>query len=78
VYLWPGQLPLLGLTIEAKLDVMMTRLTDGALFLIDFRTPVVPITAGSRSCWNTVSILNNDCITIIQGASHHSETGSMH
>ena len=35
--------------MEAKEDVMTTRLTEGADFLMDLRTPVVPIMAGSRS-----------------------------
>lgn len=36
-------------TMDAKLEVITTRLTEGALFLIDFRIPVVPMKAGSRS-----------------------------
>jgi hypothetical protein len=46
---WSGQLPLNGLTMLAKEEVMTTRLTVGADFLMDLRTPVVPIMAGSRS-----------------------------
>jgi hypothetical protein len=52
-----GQLPLKGLTIEAKEEVITTRLTLGADFLIDFRMPVVPIMAGSRSSFEVVSWL---------------------
>lgn len=47
-YSCPGQNPLLGFTIAANDDVITTCLTVGALFLIDFRMPVVPMTAGSR------------------------------
>jgi hypothetical protein len=42
---------LLPSTIDAKDEVMTTCLTEGALFLIDFRTPVVPMTAGSIRSW---------------------------
>lgn len=31
--------------IEAKDDVMTTFLTEGALFLMDFKIPTVPLTA---------------------------------
>lgn len=46
-YVCPGQNPFGPLTRAAKEDVMTTCLTVGALFLIDFKIPVVPITAGS-------------------------------
>lgn len=46
-YVCPGQNPLLPFTIAAKEDVITTCLTVGALFFIDFRMPVVPMTAGS-------------------------------
>lgn len=50
-YAWPGRLPLYGSTMAAKDDVITTLFTVGALFLIDLRMPVVPMTAGSsRSC----------------------------
>src|ERR1700712_5234175 len=50
-YVCSGQNPLSALTMAAKDDVITTRLTVGALFLIDFKMPVVPIMAGSsRSC----------------------------
>lgn len=32
-----------GLTMDAKLEVMTTLLTEGAFFLIDLRIPVVPM-----------------------------------
>lgn len=35
-------------TIEAKEEVMTTRLTVGAFFLMAFKMPVVPMMAGSR------------------------------
>lgn len=36
---------------------MTTFLTVGALFLMDFRMPVVPMTAGSSSCfWTSVTL----------------------
>ena len=34
--------------IDAKEEVMTTRLTDGAFFLMAFKIPVVPTMAGSR------------------------------
>lgn len=62
-YTCPGQKPLLPFTIAANEDVITTCLTDGALFLIDLRIPVVPITAGSiRSC--LVSRLFPSCSTL--------------
>jgi hypothetical protein len=57
-YTCPGQKPFDGFTIAAKDDVMTTCFTVGAFFLIDFKMPVVPMTAGSsKSClvskpWN--------------------------
>lgn len=47
-YSWPGQKPLSAWMMAANEDVMTTCFTEGALFLIDFRIPVVPMTAGSR------------------------------
>jgi len=47
-YSCPGQSPLLASMMEANDEVMTTRLTEGADFLIDFKMPVVPMTAGSR------------------------------
>lgn len=49
-YVWSGLVPFVPSMTEAKLEVMTTRFTVGALFLIDFRIPVVPMIAGSRSC----------------------------
>lgn len=50
-YSCPGQKPLDGFTIAAKDDVMTTCFTVGAFFLMDFKMPVVPMTAGSsKSC----------------------------
>lgn len=46
--------------MEAKEEVMTTRLTEGADFLMDFRMPVVPMTAGSRSSFGVVSCC--DCL----------------
>lgn len=43
--------------MAAKDDVMTTRLTVGADFLMDFKMPVVPITAGSSRSWEVVSRL---------------------
>jgi hypothetical protein len=43
--------------IEAKEEVITTRFTLGADFLIDFKMPVVPIMAGSRSSFEVVSWL---------------------
>lgn len=42
---------------------MTTCLTDGALFLIDLRMPVVPMTAGSiRSCVGQLQCSHPSCL----------------
>ena len=46
-YVCPGQNPWDALIIAANEDVITTCLTVGALFFIDFKIPVVPMTAGS-------------------------------
>jgi hypothetical protein len=66
-YSWPGQFPLVGFTIAANDDVMTTRFTEGAFFLIDFKIPVVPMIAGSRrSCLVSVSYAVI-CIHLLSG-----------
>lgn len=43
--------------MAAKEEVMTTLFTVGALFLMDFRMPVVPMIAGSSSCfWTSVTL----------------------
>jgi hypothetical protein len=51
-YVCPGQKPFEGSTIAAKEDVITTCFTEGAFFLIDFKIPVVPITAGSSRSYS--------------------------
>lgn len=49
--------PFEALRMEAKDEVMTTLLTEGAFFLMAFKIPVVPITAGSmRSFWVSVTL----------------------
>jgi hypothetical protein len=50
--------PFEALRIDAKDEVMTTLLTEGAFFLIAFKIPVVPMTAGSmRSFWVSVTLI---------------------
>jgi len=52
--------PFEALRIDAKDEVMTTLLTEGAFFLIAFKIPVVPMTAGSmRSFWVSVTLSNH-------------------
>lgn len=52
------------LTIEAKEEVMTTRLTVGAFFLIALSMPVVPMMAGSRRSF-LVSVIFYPAVSVI-------------
>jgi hypothetical protein len=58
------EFPFEAFRIEAKEEVITTRVTVGAFFLIALRIPVVPITAGSRRSF-LVSV--TFCLAICRG-----------
>jgi len=56
--------PFAAVRIDAKDEVMTTLFTEGAFFLIAFKIPVVPITAGSIRSFCVSVMLQNLRVSI--------------